>query len=336
MTARLVETAAAVLPRAGSAADAAFHPGDVATLVVRASWEGDGAVAWPGKDELEKALQGKASVLSEAGPAPADAASVSAPSPAQDARAWTVQLLLAPGDQQLPDIPMALQPADGGAPERASVPGPSLTLSTVLDERAAQQIEAAAQDPQAMKAEAAQQLAPARGPWELAPRMPWWGWLLIALAAASLVAWILHRWRSRRAKTPEKAAPQEPAEVVARRRLRELRESALLTTGRHLEFHVALADILKQYLERRLHVELRERTTDEIRRELQGAARSKRFVAEVRQDTLAVLDGCDMVKFAKAVPVPSEALALVEVVDRLVTRTTESAAPAPGPSREAA
>ena len=57
---------------------------------------------------------------------------------------------------------------------------------------------------------------------------------------------------------------------------------------------------------------------------------------------LAVLNARDMVKFAKVAPMPSEALAHLETIERLVTRTTEAApapppAPAAGPSgKEAA
>ena len=72
---------------------------------------------------------------------------------------------------------------------------------------------------------------------------------------------------------------------------------------------------------------------------MRGALKSVRHVSEVRDETLTLLSTCDLVKFAKVVPLPSEALALVDVAERLVTRTTETApaqAPAKAPAKKVA
>lgn len=332
----LLESAAALLPAEG-AAGAAFRPGDVAVLVVRASWEGEGSLQFPDRERLEQAMQGQLRVLDEGSDAPAGAAALATSAGASQAgRAWRVQILLAPGEHELPEIPADLGGTAGEGTNGVTIPGPTITIETVLEQQEAAQIEQAQAMPEQLKAEITQRMAPARGPWELAPRVPWWAWLLLALALVALAAWLIRRLLKRRKQGPAAPPrPLEPAEVIARRRLRELRESALLSTGRHLEFHVALADILKEYLERRLGTDLREQTTEEIRRMLHGSLRSARHVPEIRQDVLAVLQSCDFVKFAKAQPLPSEALAQVDVVERLVTRTTEIA-PSAAPGGKAA
>lgn len=329
MSPSLLESASALQPAEG-AGEAGFRPGDVATLVVRVSWEGEGSVSFPSREDLETALAGKARVLDEGADAPGGAAPLHASAGASEAsRAWLVQLLLPPGEHELPDIPLELVAADGGSPQEVAALGPTVSIQTVLDEADAAQLDQA-QAAEQLRAEVAQQLAPARGPWELAPILPWWALLLAALALLALAFWAFMRWwRKRRKAAPSVPRIVEPAEVVARRRLRELREGALLTTGRHLEFHVALADILKEYLERRLGTDLRERTTEEIRRLFHSSLRSARQVPEIRQEVLAVLNGCDLVKFARALPLPSEALAHVDAVERIITKTTEIAPAAP-------
>ncbi len=341
MSATFQETAAVIAPAAPSNAPAGtpapFHPGDVAMLVVRASWDGEATVGWPSREEVERAFEGKLAVLGDAAPAPADVASLSAAAGAsQDARAWRVQLLVPPGEHELAALPLRLVDPAGEALDKSEAPGPVVRVATVLDEATDSQLQAVQQAPEQLKAEASRHLAAARGPWELSPVIPWWIWLLLALAAVSLLAWIVKRLLARRAAPPA-PAPLEPAEVVARRRLRELRDSDMLVTGRHLEFHVALADILKEYLERRVGADLRELTTDEIRRLMRGRLRAARHVSEARDETLAVLAACDLVKFAKVIPVPSEALAQVDAAERVVARTTVAAPAAPtGPSTEAA
>src|SRR5205085_10391349 len=99
-----------------------------------------------------------------------------------------------------------------------------------------------------------------------------------------------------------------------------LRTSGMRARGEHLAFHVELSDILKEYLERRTGLELRERTTDEVRALVYpprgiGAAPIVKE-ASARGDVLHVLGSCDLVKFAKDAPAPAESFALCDAVDR--------------------
>jgi len=325
--AALVETAAALVPAKPSATPE-WHPGDVATLVVRVGHEAGASVAWPSREDLDAALDGKAAVVDEGGAAPADAAPLSSAAAVDEARAWHVQLLVAPGEREIPGVPVRLVAADGSEVAKETTAPIPVTVTTILDSETVQKVEGAAEDPEALKQATTEALAPARGPWSLKAQIPLW-WivlaLLIGLASVVLVAlW----WRKRRQPRARPAAPPELAEVVARRRLKELREGSLLQRGGHLAFHVELADILKEYLERRLGAELRELTTDEIKRAFGGALKGTRHVTDIRSDVVSVLASCDLVKFARSIPPPSESLELVTMVERLVTRTTE-AAPAP-------
>jgi hypothetical protein len=325
--AALVETATALLPAQPSAAPA-WHPGDVATLVVRVGHETGSSVAWPSREDLSSALDGKATVVDEGGAAPAEAAPLSSSAAVDEARAWHVQLLVAPGDREIPGIPVRLVAADGSEVAKETTAPIPVTVSTVLDAATVQKVEGVEKDAEALKQATTAALAPARGPWSLKGQIPlWWFLAALALGLASALLFGLW-WRKRRRPRVRAAAPPELAEVVARRRLKELREGALLQRGGHLAFHVELADILKEYLERRLGADLRERTTDEIKRAFAGALKGTRHVTDIRSDVVSVLSSCDLVKFARSIPPPSEALELVTVVERLVTRTTE-AAPAP-------
>lgn len=152
-------------------------------------------------------------------------------------------------------------------------------------------------------------------------------WLLGALAAA-LVAYIIYR---KLRKTPDGAAPvwtpPLPApDVEALEALRRLAASALLERGEAAAFHAELAEIVKRYAGRRFEVPYLERTTAEIL----GDLRSAPLAAGPRVDLRAVLDACDLVKFARVVPAEDEARRALGMAERLVAQTR----PAPPPSAE--
>lgn len=143
-------------------------------------------------------------------------------------------------------------------------------------------------------------------------------WLLGALAAA-LVAYIIYR---RLTKSPEGTVPAWvpplPApDVEALEALRRLAASRLLEQGEVLSYHAELAEIVKRYAGRRFEVPYLERTTAEILGDLRGAP----LPAGPRVDLRAVLDACDLVKFARVVPAEDEARRALGMAERLVEQT---------------
>lgn len=132
-------------------------------------------------------------------------------------------------------------------------------------------------------------------------------WLVIV--AAALIAFGL--WWARRGGDDgpaEPAAPPKAPHEAALEALGALASSSHLMEGRIKEFHIELSDILRRYVERRFHVPALEMTTWEVTRGLQRVSAP----AEFRTRLEALLQRCDMVKFAKVRPAADDARALLE------------------------
>lgn len=330
---RILDVHAKLSPAPGHAAPggpvapgAAFRAGDVATLAIHATVEGSGRLKWPSRDELQAILGQQASVLSDGQAMRADDA-LGGGRP--EARGWQIQILLPPGEGSIGPIPLTLVGTDDGGEEidAAEVPAASLVMETVLEPELAEQLDQqqAATD---LKAEVTRHLSAPRGPWAVQSRWPL-GMIAAALALLALIV-LLARWWRRRPRPAAPPIPLEAAEIVARRRLAALEASGLLGRGEHLPFHVELADILKQYLSRRLGTDITELTTDEVRRMMRGEIRVQAAMAlgatvragEVRSLILHVLTACDVVKFARHAPPPAASLELHACVSRIVDLTT--------------
>lgn len=299
------------------------RPGDTVRLVARAHVEGEAQARFPDAARLEQALGGSGLVL--AGP------ELSAEGGEFQA-AWTVQLLLAPGERELGPVPVALVGPDGAVIEELEAPAAPLEVASSLPEELVARLDEAAGQgalPQAIAGE----VAPVRGPWALKGALPWEaavGGGAALLLLALLAAWA---WRRLRRGRPVEAPASEPLpapEVEARERLAAL--PALLDRGEHLGFHVELAWVLKRYLGRRYDRDLLESTTDEVRRILQGPLKAAPNVARCREDVQRVLSACDLVKFARDLPAREDSLRLLEAVEGILARTT----PATRPAAEAA
>lgn len=84
------------------------------------------------------------------------------------------------------------------------------------------------------------------------------------------------------------------------------------------EFHSALSDTVREYLEAAFHTPALERTTAEILRQL----RKRQDLASDRQLLVQeLLEHCDLVKFAKFRPEAAEALQIHAAAVRFVKET---------------
>lgn len=146
--------------------------------------------------------------------------------------------------------------------------------------------------------------------------------LLIALLAAVAGVWL---WRRRRGEGEESAppAPPRPAHEVALGDLEALERSGLLVEGRVKDYHVALSEIARRYVEQRFGVPALEMTTREIRAGLAASSAP----ADFGRGLGPVLDRCDLVKFAKVRPAADASRALVDDVRGLVQSTIPVAEP---------
>lgn len=148
--------------------------------------------------------------------------------------------------------------------------------------------------------------------------------LLLVLLLLAVAFWAWRRYGGRAGREAAALAlPPRPAHEVALEALDALERSPMLVEGRVKDYHVALSEIARRYVEARFHVRALEMTTREIRQGLARSSAPPEFAAVLGP----VLDRCDLVKFAKVRPSADAARELVDEVRGLV----ESTIPRPEP-----
>jgi len=130
-------------------------------------------------------------------------------------------------------------------------------------------------------------------------------WILLALVLAALIwgALILFRKLKRSKKEPEKIINPDPAHIIAFRELENLKSEQLWQKGEVKLYYSRLTEIVRKYLENRYNVYSLEMTTSETLEELLRTGFKK---DESYSRLRSVLNGADLVKFAKYKPEPSE------------------------------
>jgi hypothetical protein len=157
-----------------------------------------------------------------------------------------------------------------------------------------------------------------------------------------VAAWRLwRRWRASRPERAEETGPtaeerRRAAHLSALERLRSLRRSDLLTQGQIEPFYVELTDIVRRYIGDRFGVPAIDRTTAELRPELEAVA-----LPDTELLWLAILLGrADLSKFARTAPSADLGRADLDDVEAFVERTrlrSESETPSetrPGHDKE--
>ncbi len=158
--------------------------------------------------------------------------------------------------------------------------------------------------------------------------LPWLAGLAL-LAAGGY--WLYRRYRGRRRpEQPAAVAPARPAHEVAYESLAALEASGLLELGEIKTYHIRISDIMRVYAEGRFGVDAMEMTTGELAEHLHRVGAGRGVVADFR----ALLERCDLVKFAKFRPDAAACRDLAPLGRRLVDVTTP-AAPAPAAAAEA-
>lgn len=93
-----------------------------------------------------------------------------------------------------------------------------------------------------------------------------------------------------------------PPHVVALEKLEKLKDEKLWQEGKLKQYHIALTDIIREYIEHRYRIQALEQTTDEILTSFRNVAIDKESQEKLRQILLLG----DLVKFAKEHPLPTE------------------------------
>ena len=152
--------------------------------------------------------------------------------------------------------------------------------------------------------------------------LPGTPWTALGLGALMLGAGASSWWWWRRRGLPRRtAAPRRltTPEQLALERLAQLRGAPAGSDAAVAAFYVETAQLLRQYLEQRFGLPALERTSEEF---LAAQTTRALLAAEPQRLLGALLQRCDLVKFARAVPSAAERHADLESATRFVAATS--------------
>jgi hypothetical protein len=163
------------------------------------------------------------------------------------------------------------------------------------------------------KDQAQQQLADIRPPVALPIGLAFWIALgIVILVLAAFVFWLVRRLRPAPAAAP--VVPEISAEEQARTALDALAASDLIGRGELRAFYIALIEIAKRYLERRLGAPIQEMTSSET----VAFLREHRELHDLAFAARDLTNAADQVKFARGLAAGSEAQRHLAMVRQLV------------------
>lgn len=139
-------------------------------------------------------------------------------------------------------------------------------------------------------------------PFTLKELLPYFiGGLIAVIIILLFILYFLKR-KKKAPITIEEVKIIEPPHIIALRKLEELNQKKLWQQGKNKEYHSELSEIVRWYIEARYHIPALEQTTGEILLSIRSLALSN----ELRDKLQQLLSLSDLVKFAKARPLPHE------------------------------
>jgi hypothetical protein len=124
---------------------------------------------------------------------------------------------------------------------------------------------------------------------------PWWPWLFALVPLVAVAAFVLLR---RKARPMAEPSPRD----VALRQVEELAHLPASTSHDVERLHTRLSDVLRRYLEQQYDLAATRQTTAEF---FAALAQTTLLAAPLQQSLSAILERCDLAKFAGMVP-PAE------------------------------
>ncbi len=130
-------------------------------------------------------------------------------------------------------------------------------------------------------------------------------WIIGAVLIGLLVFIVVYYIKKRKKQEPlfKIKKPEEPPHVIAQRELDKLKEKKLWQKGKIKQYHSELTCIIRKYIERRYQTPAMEQTSNEI---IEALIRSGFNNNTQFEQLKMLLFSADMVKFAKAKPLPDE------------------------------
>lgn len=156
-----------------------------------------------------------------------------------------------------------------------------------------------------------------KAPVTLKEALPW------ALIALFIIALIILLWRyvktkkERRPFIPIVNKPQRPPHELALERLSQLAEKKLWQQGEIKTYHTEITDIARDYLEGKFGIQALEMTTEEIMKSLSATP----IEITSQKPLYNLLQLADMVKFAKAKPLPDEHMGSFKHLEAFIHET---------------
>lgn len=147
-------------------------------------------------------------------------------------------------------------------------------------------------------------------------------WALGGIVLVGLLVLLIIYLRKRKKDQPLFAIskPEEPAYVIALRKLDEIKEKKLWQTGKVKQFHSELTDTLRYYLDQRFNLSTLESTTEEILAAVASLEENKDWNSNLKE----ILERADLAKFAKFQPLPDENERSLKYAYKLVETTIVS------------
>ncbi|NOZ60818.1 MAG: protein BatD [Calditrichaeota bacterium] len=162
--------------------------------------------------------------------------------------------------------------------------------------------------------------------WRLAR---WIGAGIVVLIILGLILYYIKRRRQGKPLLPRREKPKRPPHEIALEELEKLKKEQLLEKGEVKQFYSRISDIIRRYFENRFFIPALEMTTGQLM-DVMGEAEIEPEVIEIAEKFLSL---CDLVKFAKYIPVSEEnesamdfAFQIVEMTKIIIEPEAETAA----------
>jgi hypothetical protein len=143
---------------------------------------------------------------------------------------------------------------------------------------------------------------------------------ILAVIFTGLVIWFIMYYLERKKKNEpilRRTRPPEMPHIIALRELDKLKAEKLWQQNKYKLYFTRLTEIIRMYIERRFNITAMEQTTNEILNEFQD-----RGIENINYKILEeLLNLADLVKFAKAQPLPDENITHMENAYTFVKNT---------------